>query len=101
MKFRGDQTPSLQAGELQLKPVKTAVLPLNGKYRVALGIVPVRILEFKNKRKEAGRFEVRIYSGKVFKAEILLPFEGFTHRSISPFQNFTEPQRRFEPAVNR
>jgi hypothetical protein len=55
VKLRDQKTPSLYAGEFQLEPVKTAVLLLNGKYRVALGMIRLRIVEFKSYRKEAAR----------------------------------------------
>ncbi len=101
MELRDKQFPSLYAGEFQPETVKTAVLLLNGKLRIALGIVRLSILEFKSNRKETARLDFRIQSRKLFKAEILLPFNGFTRRSISPFQNFTEPKLLLEPAVNR
>ncbi len=101
VKLRDQKTPSLYAGEFQLEPVKTAVLLLNGKYRVALGILRLRILEFKSYRKETAWLDFGIQSRKLFKVEILLPFNGFSRRSISPFQNFTEPKLLFEPELNR
>src|ERR1039457_4660225 len=101
VKLRDQKAPSLYAGEFQLEPVKTAVLLLNGKYCVAVGIARLRILEFKSNRKEVARLDFRIQSRKLLKAEILLPFNSFTRRSISPFQNFTEPKLLFQPTVNR
>src|SRR5208337_5085873 len=101
MKLRDQKAPSLHAGEFQLEAVKAAVLLLNGKCRVALGEVRLRILEFKSYRKEAAWLDFGIPSRKLFKVEILLPFNGFTRRPISPFQNFTEPKLLFEPTVNR